>query len=137
MAETDAKTVARRWFEEVWNERRVDLIDELMAPDSIGHLEAGDVGGPDSFRQIHAAFVSAVPDLRIEIEDVVAEGDRAAVRWHVRGTHGGEGFGFAPTQQNVARRGTTWLRVRDGRIVEGWDTWNMGEFMAALRMAAR
>lgn len=130
---TDPKTVARRWFEEVWNERRDDCVDELMTEDSRGHVEGGEVRGPAAFRDMRAMFLSALPDIRIEIEDVVGEGDRAAVRWRASGTHAGAGFGFPATNQPVEVRGTTWLVVREGRIVEGWDTWNLGGLLESLR----
>lgn len=131
----DPATVARRWFEEVWNERRDDAIEELMSADSYGHVEGGDLRGPDAFRQMRATFLAALPDVRIEVEDVVAEGERAAVRWRAVGTHAGDGFGFPATKQQVHVRGTTWMLVRDGRIVEGWDTWNLGGLLESLRSA--
>ena len=129
----DPATIARRWFDEVWNQRRDDSVDELMSEDSHGHVEGGDVRGPEAFRQMRATFLAALPDVRIEVEDVVAEGDRAAVRWRAIGTHAGDGFGFPATRQQVHVRGTTWLTIRDGRIVEGWDTWNLGGLIESLR----
>jgi steroid delta-isomerase-like uncharacterized protein len=132
-AAKDPATIARRWFDEVWNERRDDSVDELMSPDAYGHIEGGEARGPDDFRKMRAMFLDALPDVRIEVEDVVAEGDRAAVRWRAVGTHAGEGFGFPATKQQVHVRGTTWMTVRDGRIVEGWDTWNLGGLLESLR----
>ena len=129
----DAKTIARRWFEEVWNDRHDDAVDELMAKDAYGHVEGGEVRGPDDFRKMREMFFSALPDVRIVIEDILAEGDRAAVRWRAEGTHGGEGFGFERTNEPVTVRGTTWLIVRDGKIVEGWDTWNLGALVQGLQ----
>jgi len=131
--ESEAATIARRWFEEVWNQRRDETVDELLSPDSQGHVEGGDYRGPEGFRQMQATFLSALPDVQIEVEDVIADGDRAAVRWHARGTHSGEGFGFAPTERRIAVRGTTWLRIDKGKIVEGFDTWNVDGMIASLR----
>jgi len=132
-SENDPKTVARRWFEEVWNSRSDEAVDELMSSDAPGHVEGSEVRGPEDFRKMKAMFLSALPDIVIEIEDIVGEGDRAAVRWHARGTHLGDGFGFPATKQSVNVRGTTWLTVREGRIVEGWDTWNLGALLDSLR----
>jgi steroid delta-isomerase-like uncharacterized protein len=126
-------TIARRWFDEVWNERRDASIDELMSPDSHGHVEGQEVTGPAEFRNMMAMFVGALPDLRIEIEDVITEGERAAVRWRALGTHAGEGFGFPATQRAVDIRGTSWFHVTDGKIVKGWDTWNLGGLLESLR----
>jgi steroid delta-isomerase-like uncharacterized protein len=132
----DAQTVARRWFEEVWNARRYDAIEELMAPDALGHVEGQEIQGPAEFRKMQAMFLSALPDVRIEIEDVLGEGERAAVRWRASGTHGGDGFGFRATHAPFEVRGTTWMTVRNGQIVEGFDTWNLGGLLISLQSAA-
>jgi steroid delta-isomerase-like uncharacterized protein len=128
--------IARRWFEEVWNDRRDSAIEELMAKESYGHVEGGDVRGPADFRRMRDMFFAALPDIRLEIEDIVTEGDRAAVRWRAVGTHTGDGFGFPATRQSVNIRGTSWLVIRDGKLVEGWDTWNLGGLLESLRTAA-
>jgi steroid delta-isomerase-like uncharacterized protein len=130
----DAREVGRRWFEEVWNARRDEDIEELMAAESYGHVEGGEVRGPAGFRQMRAVFLSALPDVRIEIEDILAEGDRAAVRWRAVGTHTGDGFGFPATNRKVDIRGTSWLVVRDGKLIEGWDTWNLNGLLESLKI---
>jgi steroid delta-isomerase-like uncharacterized protein len=129
----DARELGRRWFEEVWNQRRQESIDELMAPDSYGHVEGGEYRGPQGFREMQGMFLSALPNVHIEIEDIIADGDRAAVRWHARGTHSGEGFGFEASKREIDVRGTTWMVVKEGKIVEGWDTWNLAGMLASLR----
>ena len=129
----DAREVARRWFEEVWNARRAESIDELMAAEACGHVEGGEVRGPDGFRQMRSVFLNALPDVRIEIEDIVAEGNRAAVRWRAVGTHTGDGFGIPPTRRRIDIRGTTWVVVQDGKLIEGWDTWNLNGLLASLQ----
>jgi|ERR1051326_79399 steroid delta-isomerase-like uncharacterized protein len=125
--------LARRWFEEVWNNRRTEAIEELMASDAIGHMEGGDANGPSEFQRIRELFLVALPDMHITVEDVLAEGDRAAVRWRVDATHAGDLMGIAPTNRAVQVRGTSWLTVRDGKLAEGWDTWNLGGLLESLR----
>jgi steroid delta-isomerase-like uncharacterized protein len=129
----DARELARRWFEEVWNARRDASIDELLAADSYGHTEGGEYTGPAGFRAMQNVFLTALPDVRIEIEEILADGDRAAVRWRAVGTHSGDGFGFAPSRRNIDVRGTTWLLAKDGKIVEGWDTWNLHGMLSSLQ----
>jgi steroid delta-isomerase-like uncharacterized protein len=129
----DARELGRRWFEEVWNQRRDDRIEELMAADSHGHVEGGEYRGHAGFREMQGMFLRALPDVQIEIEDIIADGNRAAVRWHARGTHSGDGFGFEASQRAIDVRGTSWLTVSDGKIVEGWDTWNLAGLLASLR----
>ena len=129
----DARALVQRWFDEVWNKRRDESIDELMASQSVGHVEGGTVDGPDGFRKMRAMFLSAIPDVRIDLEDIVADGDRAAVRWRARGTHSGEGFGIPPTDRPVDFTGSSWFHVRDGKFIEGWDTWNLHGLLGELQ----
>ena len=125
--------IAHRWFEEVWNQRRGEVVDELLLPTSIGHMESGDVRGGEEFKAVRAQFLSALPDLRLVIEDTAADGENVVVRWSVHGTHAGEGLGVPPTDSPVDIHGITWMKVRDGYIVEGWDRWNLGGFIAHLQ----
>lgn len=134
---TTAGTIARRWFEEVWNARRAETIDELLAPDAVAHMEGGDVHGPAQFREAHAMFLNALPDISITIEDVISDGDHAVVRWRVRATHKGDFFGIAATNAPVDFRGMSWAVVKDGKVVEGFDTWNLGGLVESLRSAAK
>jgi steroid delta-isomerase-like uncharacterized protein len=129
----DVRELGRRWFEEVWNARRDESIEELMAPDAQGHVEGGEYRGPEGFREMQRGFFSALSDVHIEIEDILADGDRAAVRWRATGTHSGNGFGFEASKRGIDVRGTTWLIAKDGKIVEGWDTWNLSGMIASLQ----
>ena len=126
------KAQSERWFEEVWNQRRAECIFEMLPADAVGHLEHGDTVGPDAFAQIHRAFLTAFPDLRVTVEGTVAEGDDVVVRWTASAIHRGEFFGIAPTGKPVRFGGMTWHRFRDGRLVEGWDSWNVGGLVQQL-----
>jgi steroid delta-isomerase-like uncharacterized protein len=126
--------VARRWFEEVWNQRRAETVDELLRPDSVGHTESGDVVGPDDFKnKVHAELLAALPDIRVTVEDVIADGDNVVVRWSASGTHRGDGMGLKATGRAVTFRGLTWMVVRGGKLVEGWDAWNQEGLLRQLR----
>jgi predicted ester cyclase len=127
------RALSRRWFTEVWNERRTATIDELLSPDGVGHMETGDLCGIEPFKRVRDEFVAAVPDLIFTIEGIVGDGDDVVVRWLATGTHSGEGLGIAPTQQPIAVRGMTWHRFKDGVMVEGWDSWNQEAFLQHLR----
>ena len=99
---------------------------ELMVPDAVGHLEGGmDVIGPAGFEVFQQDFVRAVPDLKLQVINILSDGDDACVHWRATGTHTGAGMGLAPTDSKVDFQGVTWLRVKDGQIAEGWDFWNM------------
>jgi steroid delta-isomerase-like uncharacterized protein len=128
--------VAKRWFEEVWNQRRTETVYELSQPDSVGHMEHGDVTGPEAFLVFHTEFVKTFPDVKIAIEGIVAEGDEVAVRWLASATHCGEGFGCPATHKQVRFRGITWMRIRDGKIIEAWDAWNAGGLMQQIQVSS-
>jgi steroid delta-isomerase-like uncharacterized protein len=132
----DIRELARRWFEDNWNRRRAEIVDELLAENAVGHMEGTDVHGREEFKAVRATLLGAFPDLVLEVEDTIAEGDKVAVRWSVGATHLGEHFGFAASGKPVRFRGITWLRFDDGMIVEGWDAWNQGEVMQRLQATA-
>ena len=129
--------LARRWMQEIWNERRTETVYELMADDCLGHIEDEtghrDVRGPEPFIAFRNAFLTAMPDLHITVEDVVSEGEKLAIRWFVRGTHSEHGLGMPPSRRSVGFRGISWLIVRNGKVVEGWDSWNQGGLLHQLR----
>jgi steroid delta-isomerase-like uncharacterized protein len=126
--------LAKRWFEEVWNQHRAETIDELVTPESVCHSEAGPLRGADEFKsRVHAALLGAFPDIHVTVEDTVAEGDNVVVRWNAAGTHKGAGLGFPPTGKQVSFRGMTWIRYQNGKMMEGWDCWNQEGLMQSLR----
>jgi steroid delta-isomerase-like uncharacterized protein len=129
----DNRARALRWMQQIWNERRESTIDELMHPDAVGHMEGGDVYGPDGFKAGRASLLDALPDLTIEVEDSVAENDAVVLRWRVTGTHKGSGLGLPPTGKAVNFRGISWFRFADGQMVEGWDSWNLGALLEHLK----
>lgn len=133
----DNRELARRWMDEVWNQRAEPTIDAMLAPNVIGHSEGNpDILDVSGFRAYRSALLNAFPNLRIEVEDVISSGDNVAVRWRVRGTHDGDGLGIAATGQSVEFWGMTWMRFSDGRIVEGWDAWNQGGVVQRLQAAS-
>src|SRR3954463_11103552 len=117
----ESAALARRWFEEVWNQRRAGTVGELLRPDSVCHPDRGDMVGPAAFLAFREQMLRALPDLHVTVEDVVADGDRAAVRWDATGTHTGPFAGTPATGKAVAFHGVTWIRCAGGKLIEGWD----------------
>ena len=126
--------LARRWFEEVWNNRRESTIDEFLNEDSVCHADQGDLRGIECFRlQQYRPFIGAMPNLRITIEDVLESGPQAVVRWSARGTHSGPDLGFPPTGKTVTMHGMTRMRFENERLVEGWQVSNIPEVLESLK----
>jgi predicted ester cyclase len=122
------KAVVRRWFEEVWDKKREAAIRELLHPESvlhgIGPSPSQPIRGPEGFIPFWRTFVSAFPNITIEVEDVLAEGDMVAARCHVRGTHTGEGLGIEAAGAQVAFTGMAMARIKNGQIIEGWNNFD-------------
>lgn len=126
---SEKRAVIERWFEEVWNQGKLDAMPEMMAEDAIVHglpVEgAGGPCGPAKFRPFVEQFRSAFPDMHFVVEDVIEEGDKIVARCSVSGTHQGETLGVASTNKPIAISGITIARIRDGKIVEGWNNYDM------------
>jgi steroid delta-isomerase-like uncharacterized protein len=125
---TENETFAHRWFEEVWNKRRTEAIDEMFDCEAIAHgltdASGNELHGPEGFKPFFNDFCNAFSDLQVTVEDTVAEGDKLAARCTVKGTHTGEGIGLAATNQPVTFTGMCILRIKDGKIVEAWNNFD-------------
>ena len=133
------RTLAHEWFEKVWNQGRVEVIDELFATEGVAHGlvdEAGnELRGPAGFKPFFQKFREAFPDMTITVEDTIVEGDKIAARCLVRGTHLGHTLGMAATRNPVQFTGISILRVRDGQIVEAWNNFDFATMTAQLSAA--
>lgn len=125
--------VARQWFQEIWINRDPTAIQRLMTVDSKGYLERDvTVTGPEEFLPVFHALISTFPDLEVQIDGVVGDDQHACVRWSARGKHAGPGMGVPATGKDISFRGITWMTVKDGKVTEGWDSWNQGALLADL-----
>ena len=121
MSIQDNKTLVRLFFE-AQNQADIAAFRLFMAPELIWH--GGDLGtiqGFDAWKR-HAVepYFVAFPDLYQAVEDMVAEGDRVALRWTAQGTHKGPLWGIPPSGQRVSWTGTTIYRIADGKVAERW-----------------
>jgi steroid delta-isomerase-like uncharacterized protein len=115
------KRLVRRLYDELFSKWNLAVIDELIAPDFVGHeLPPGMPRGPEGFRQFYAGIRAGLPDLRLTVEDMIGEGDRVVVRWRGRATHRGEFLGIAPTGKSVSITGIAIYRLANGKVVERW-----------------
>jgi steroid delta-isomerase-like uncharacterized protein len=122
------KVLVRRWFDEVWNKKRAEAIGEMFAADGVAHGLSSEaktaLKGPADFEPFHKIFCGAFPDIRVEVEDVIAEGDKVAARCSVRGVHGGDHLGIAASNAPVEFTGMVIAHVKDGKIVEAWNNFD-------------
>lgn len=133
MSEATNERIARRWVEEVWNRGNESFIHEYLHPQAVGHIEgAPDVHGPAELIPQWKLLREAFPDMHIDIDELVAKGDDVVFRWTARGTHLGQSLGLPPSGRRCEFNGMTWMRFRDGQMVEGWDRWNQGAMLQQL-----
>lgn len=118
----DANTaLVRRVYTEWWNANgNAASVDEMVRPDFIGHLDNGKTRTIDTLRNDIAVFQSALGGLREEVEDMIAEGDRVAVRYTLYATHTGDFYGAKPTGKTIKLSGIEIFRIEDGKIAEFW-----------------
>jgi steroid delta-isomerase-like uncharacterized protein len=121
MSEQNREIVAR-YSEEFWGGGNAELADELFATDFVDHSPAAPnlPPGPEGQRQVLHVFRSAFPDLRVTTEEIIVEGDKAALRWTARGTHQGELMGVPATGKEITLAGIDVLRLAGGKITERW-----------------
>jgi len=115
------KEIVRRFSDDVWGQGDLKAADEVLAVDLVEHNPLpGQGAGREGHKQVVTLYRSAFPDLRVTTEDLVADGDRVALRWKADGTHLGELMGMAPTGKRVTLTGIDIVRIAGGRIVERW-----------------
>ncbi|MFN0072986.1 MAG: ester cyclase [Chloroflexota bacterium] len=125
------KTLIRRFYDQVWNTGEFWAADDLVAPTYVRHGPQ-EIHGRDGIREVVGGIRAAFPDLFITIEDLIAEGDRVAVRWHAYGTHRGEFRGCPPTGRAIQVMGITVSRFANAQIVEEWAQWDTSGLMNQL-----
>lgn len=124
--EQDNIALTERWFDEVWNKKKIERIGEFLATDVISHYEHDVFKGIDNWIvRFYNVITHAIPDLHVDIMDVMASGDRIVVRWRAKGTHNCELFGVEPTGKVIKVSGMTWVKMVDGKVVESETQWNM------------
>ena len=133
MSAEENKTTMRRYLD-VFEQGNIELLDELLAPDYVNRTPATPdlPTGPEGVKGVVSMFRSAMPDLRVAVEDMIAEGDKVATRYTLEGTHEGELFGVPPTGRRLSIKSMTVERVSDGKIREHWRVTDNLEMMQQL-----
>lgn len=120
MSVIENKALYRRYLE-ILSARRLDLLDEVVSPDFIGHdLADSFPHGREGLKQFRHMVDAAFPDLEAVLQDIVAEDDRVAARVRLRGHHRGEFAGVQPTGRLVYMELFEIVRVAQGKIAERW-----------------
>jgi predicted ester cyclase len=139
MVENDNTAIVRRWFEEVWNRRRLETIDELLDPDAVAY----DLGGAGATTRGIAAFRAAAEmlhtafgQMHFTVEDIFGVEDRVAVRLSARLRHTGPLGDLPATGNEVSVPVMCMIRLRDGKLIEGWNNWDVATALRAANAPA-
>jgi predicted ester cyclase len=120
MSSTDNIANVRRLLTEGFSQGDLGVIDRLVSPDCIEHQNGSQGVGPDAVRRTAAGLRASFPDLQLEIQDEVADGDKVWVRVRGRGTDTGGVAGRPPSGQHIEVDVIDIVRFRDGLICEHW-----------------
>lgn len=118
------KVIARRFFEDIFSEGNLAVADEIIAPE-YRDLGPGAIPGlppgPEGSKMLVMVYRNAFPDINFTVGEQIAEDDLVVTRWTASGTHKGELAGIPPTGKSVNVVGVAVDRIKNGKLVEGWD----------------
>ncbi len=132
----DRRTRIEKAWVASWDRGDVDALDGLLSPGYRRIGSRGEAHGLEEFKKSIVDTRAAFPDLLTVIDEIVVEGDRAAVRWHSTGSHQQNFLDVPATQRSVAVSGATFARFEDDRIVEEFVTWDPRSLLTALGILA-
>jgi steroid delta-isomerase-like uncharacterized protein len=130
----DNKAIVRGLYEEAWNKRRLELLDEIISPSHALHDPniTGSAVGPEAYKRLVTRFITAFPDMRFTVEDIVAEKEKFAVAWTISGIHKGEYMGIPATNKKVSVDGITIHHFLNGKIMDSYTSWDTLGMMRQL-----
>ena len=126
--------IVRRLYEEVWNRRNFEIVNELISPSHAlqGPTVFGSSIGPEAYKRQISHLLEAFPDLGQTIVDTIADKDKVVACWTYSGTHKGNFMGVPPTNKRVSVEGITIHHVADGKIMDSYTSWDALGLMKQL-----
>lgn len=120
------KLLFGRLYHSVWNERRLEYIEQVIADThALGDPTVLGRGvGPAAYRRQVERFLKGLPDLKFTVDDTITENDKLVVYWTITGTHKGEFLGVRPTNRKIAFTGITINQIANGKILESTVIWD-------------
>jgi steroid delta-isomerase-like uncharacterized protein len=124
------EAIVRRLYEEVWNKRKVELVDELISTCHTLHNTyfpyfPGPGMGPETYKRTVAGFMTAFPDLHLAVEDMISGENKVVASWILSGTHKGEFRGLDPTDRKVSVDGITIHHLAEGKIMDSYVSYDL------------
>ena len=132
----DAKAQVMRFYDEVINQNKLELVEKYFAANLIEHepMMHPELPVSENFKAAFQELRKGFPDLKFTVEDMLLEGDLVVVRFRMQGTHKGEFMGIGPTGKSIDVPGVDILRLAGGRFVEHWGVMDSLIMMQQLGM---
>ena len=136
------KALVKKLYDEVWNERKVQLADKYLSPSHalVDPNAADSETGPEAYKAVVTRLLRAFSDLRFEVQEMIGEKDKVVAAWTISGTHTGEYNGIAPTNKKVSVEGISIHQIADGKIMDTssvWDTLGLLKKIGAIVTVGR
>jgi steroid delta-isomerase-like uncharacterized protein len=125
MSDTQNKTIARRFVEEIFNARKTENAKNFVTPDIVYHGMAEEVKGLEEFKQWVAEDLSAFPDMKVTILDDLGEQNKVAIRWTLKATHDKDFADFPATHKKFETQGADIFHFEGDKIKEAWTVCDM------------
>jgi steroid delta-isomerase-like uncharacterized protein len=120
MSNTQYKTLARRFVEEIFNERKTETAKNFVTPDIVYHGMAEEVRSLEDFKKWVAEDLSAFPDMKITVVDEFGEENKLAIKWTLKATHEKDFADFPATHKKFEAQGVEILHFEGDKIKEAW-----------------
>ena len=132
----DYLLTARCFYEEMWSQPNLDTADEIIHPDYAPTWVHIPHKGPEQLKHEIHYFRTMFPDLKYEVVDAIAEGNKVWVRYQGTGTHEGAGWGFEPTHKVAAFEGVGIFTFHEnGQIIDRWASYSFYDIFTSLGLA--
>ena len=130
----DNKAIIRRFYEEAWNKRRLEVVDELISPSHALNdpIVSGSQTGPELYKRRVVELTTSFPDLRFTIEDIITDKGKVVVSWIISGTHQSEFMDIPATGSKILVEGITIHHITSGKILDSYARWDALGLMRKL-----
>jgi len=130
------ESLVRRTIEEIVNQGNFDLVNQLISPEYASfEPTVGPMRGREGYVALVTSYRNAFPDMKMTIEEQIAEGDSVVTRWRAEGTHRGELMGIAPTGKRVSVQGIVISRIKNGQLVDDYESFDVYGMLRQLGVA--
>ncbi|EAQ82269.1 hypothetical protein DSM3645_01105 [Blastopirellula marina DSM 3645] len=130
--DSDREAIVRKWFEQAYNQRSLDCVNEVFHPDVLLIAEGQMLQGSEEITKRVAAVLAGFDPLHLEVESVFSQENIVITYWRATKTHAGPFLGIQPTGRTVSIRGNSMAKFQGDKIIEVRDHWDVQDLLAKL-----